>query len=118
MKNFLIRRVIKNSIYSFNGLISAFKSEEAFRIEIFLFLILLPLSFFLGQSSIEICLLIMSLFIVLITELVNTALEKTIDRISKEKNELSGVVKDIGSATVFISILQACVIWSVILIRK
>ncbi len=118
MKNFLIRRVIKNSIYSLNGLISAFKSEEAFRIEIFLFLILLPLSFFLGQSSVEICLLIMSLFIVLITELVNTALEKTIDRISKEKNELSGVVKDIGSAAVFISILQACVIWSVILIRK
>ena len=117
MKNFFTRRVIKNSIYSFNGLISAFKSEEAFRIEVFLFLILLPLSFYLGQSRVEICLLIISLFIVLITELLNTGLEKTIDRISKEKNELSGVVKDIGSAAVFISLLQAVVVWSVILIR-
>ena len=118
MKNFFTRRVIKNSIYSFNGLISAFKSEEAFRIEVFLFLILLPLSFYLGQSRVEICLLIISLFIVLITELLNTGLEKTIDRISKEKNELSGVVKDIGSAAVFISLLQAVVVWSVILIRQ
>jgi len=117
MKNFFTRRVIKNSIYSFNGLISALKSEEAFRIEVFLFLILLPLSFYLGQSRVEICLLIISLFIVLITELLNTGLEKTIDRISKEKNELSGVVKDIGSAAVFISLLQAVVVWSVILIR-
>ena len=118
MKKFFTRRVIKNSIYSFNGLISALKSEEAFRIEVFLFLILLPLSFYLGQSHVEICLLIISLFIVLITELLNTALEKTIDRISKEKNELSGVVKDIGSAAVFISLLQAVVVWSVILIRQ
>ena len=117
MKNFFTRRVIKNSIYSFNGLISALKSEEAFRIEVFLFLILLPLSFYLGQSRVEICLLIISLFIVLITELLNTGLEKTIDRISNEKNELSGVVKDIGSAAVFISLLQAVVVWSVILIR-
>lgn len=117
MKNFLIRRVMKNSIYSFNGLIAALKSEEAFRIEVLLCLILLPLSFFLGQSPIEICLLVISLFIVLITELINTGLEKTIDRISKEKNELSGVVKDIGSAAVFISLLQAAVVWSVILIR-
>ena len=117
IKNFLIRRVIKNSIYSFKGLLSAFKSEEAFRIEVFLCLILLPLSFFFGQSRIEICLLVISLFIVLITELINTALEKTIDRISKEVNELSGVVKDIGSAAVFISLLQAIVVWSVILIR-
>jgi diacylglycerol kinase (ATP) len=117
MKNFFTRRVIKNSIYSFNGLISALKSEEAFRIEVFLFLILLPLSFYLGQSRVEICLLIISLFIVLITELLNTGLEKTIDRISNEKNELSGVVKDIGSAAVFISLLQVVVVWSVILIR-
>ena len=117
MKNFLIRRVMKNSIYSFNGLIAALKSEEAFRIEVLLCLILLPLSFYWGQSPIEICLLVISLFIVLITELINTGLEKTIDRISKEKNELSGVVKDIGSAAVFISLLQAAVVWSVILIR-
>lgn len=117
MKNFLIRRVINNSIYSLNGLISAFKSEEAFRIEVFACLILVPLSFLFGQSKVEICLLIISLFIVLITELLNTALEKTIDRISKEKNDLSGIVKDIGSAAVFVSLIQASVIWLVILIN-
>ncbi len=114
MKNLIMRRVFKTSKYSIQGLLSAWKSEEAFRIEVILLLVLLPAAFFIGKSAIEICLLIMSLFIVLIVELLNTGLEKAIDRISTEINHISGFVKDVGSASVAISLVQAVVIWVVV----
>jgi diacylglycerol kinase (ATP) len=114
MKNLINRRILKTSKYSIQGLLSAWKSEEAFRIEVILFLVLLPVAFFIGKSAVETCLLVMSLFIVLIVELLNTGLEKTIDRISMDVNQLSGFVKDVGSAAVAISLIQALVIWAVI----
>jgi len=114
MKNIITRRVLKTSKYSINGLKAAWKSEEAFRIEVILMLVLLPVAFFVGKSAFEICLLVMSLFIVLIVELLNTGLEKAIDRISMDVNDISGFVKDVGSAAVAISIIQALIVWDVI----
>ena len=114
MKKLITRRILKTSQYSVQGLLSAWKSEEAFRVEVILMLVLLPAAFFIGKSAVEICLLVMSIFIVLIVELLNTGLEKTIDRISMEVNDISGFVKDVGSAAVAISIIQALIIWAVI----
>lgn len=115
MKKLITRRILKTSQYSVQGLLSAWKSEEAFRVEVILMLVLLPAAFFIGKSAVEICLLVMSIFIVLIVELLNTGLEKTIDRISMEVNDISGFVKDVGSAAVAISIIQALIVWAVIL---
>jgi diacylglycerol kinase (ATP) len=114
MKNLITRRILKTSKYSINGLKAAWKSEEAFRIEVILLLALLPAAFFVGKSALEICLLVMSLFVVLIVELLNTGLEKAIDRISMDVNDISGFVKDVGSAAVAISIIQALIVWAVI----
>jgi diacylglycerol kinase (ATP) len=114
MKKLIVRRILKTSKYSLQGLLSAWKSEEAFRIEVILLLALLPAAFFVGKSALEICLLVMSLFIVLIVELLNTGLEKAIDRISMDVNDISGFVKDVGSAAVAISIIQALIVWAVI----
>lgn len=114
MKNLITRRILKTSKYSINGLKAAWKSEEAFRIEVILMLILLPAAFFVGKSAVQICLLVISLFIVLIVELLNTGLEKAIDRISTDPNDISGFVKDVGSAAVAISIIQALIVWAVI----
>jgi diacylglycerol kinase (ATP) len=114
MKKLIVRRILKTSKYSINGLKAAWKSEEAFRIELILLLALLPAAFFVGKSALEICLLVMSLFIVLIVELLNTGLEKAIDRISMDVNDISGFVKDVGSAAVTVSIIQALIVWVVI----
>ncbi len=114
MKKLISRRILKTSKYSINGLKAAWRSEEAFRIEVILILVLLPVAFFVGGSAVEICLLIMSLLIVLIVELLNTGLEKAIDRISMDFNDVSGLVKDVGSAAVYISIIQAVIVWAVI----
>jgi diacylglycerol kinase (ATP) len=114
MKNLITRRILKTSKYSINGLKAAWKSEEAFRIEVILLLALLPVAFFVGKSALEICLLVMSLFVVLIVELLNTGLEKAIDRISMDVNDISGFVKDVGSAAVAISIIQALIVWAII----
>ncbi len=109
MKKLISRRILKTSKYSINGLKAAWRSEEAFRIEVILILVLLPVAFFVGGSAVEICLLI-----VLIVELLNTGLEKAIDRISMDFNDVSGLVKDVGSAAVYISIIQAVIVWAVI----
>ena len=114
MKNLINRRILKTAKYSLQGLLSAWKSEEAFRIELILLMVLLPIAFFIGKSAVEVCLLVMSLFIVLIVELLNTGLEKAIDRISTDINDISGFVKDVGSAAVAISLIQAIVVWAVI----
>ena len=114
MKNLITRRILKTSKYSLQGLLSAWKSEEAFRVEVIFLLVLLPAAFFIGNSAVEICLLVVSLFIVLIVELLNTGLEKAIDRVSTDINDISGFVKDVGSAAVAISLIQALVVWTVI----
>ena len=91
-----IRRICNAACYSFAGLKAAFQNEAAFR---------------LGEGAIEKALLISSVLLVLIIELVNSAIESAIDRIGSDIHELSGRAKDIGSAAVFLSLLNAALIW-------
>lgn len=116
MSSLLRRRLYRASLHSINGLKSAWQSEEAFRIEALFGLTLFVAAFFLGETRHETAILILSVFIVLIAELLNTGLEKIIDRISLEKHENSRLVKDVGSAAVFLSIIQMTLIWIILLL--
>lgn len=106
-----IRRIWNAAGYSFAGLKAAFQNEAAFRQESVLLLILAPVALWLGEGAIEKVLLISSVLLVLIIELVNSAIESAIDRIGSDIHELSGRAKDIGSAAVFLSLLNAALIW-------
>ncbi|VAX00855.1 Diacylglycerol kinase [hydrothermal vent metagenome] len=111
-----LKRVIKAAGYSWAGLKAAFKHEAAFRQELALCLVLIPTGLWLGQSGIERALLIGSLLLVLIIELLNSAIEAVVDRFGGEQHELSGRAKDIGSAAVFIALLNTVVVWVLLLI--
>ena len=110
-----IRVLINALFYSLDGLGSAFKSERAFRQEVILTFILIALTFYLSLTNIERVLLISSLFIVLIVELINSAIEAVVDRISLEEHHLSKKAKDIGSAAVLIALINAVITWVLIL---
>ena len=107
-----LRRIIHATIYSKQGLQTAFKSEAAFRQELFLFVLLLPVMYFL-PVSLEMKLLLLSVnTFVLITELLNSAIEAAVDLSSPGFNEFAKNAKDIGSAAVFIALLLAAILWS------
>lgn len=110
-----IKRVIDAAGYSLRGLSAAFKNEAAFRQELALVVILTPVAFYVGQSNIERTILMASLLLVLIVELLNSAIEAVVDRISDEHHELSGRAKDIGSAAVFVSLANVVVVWAIII---
>lgn len=115
MKSLLKRRLWSATQHSLSGLRAAWRSEEAFRVELVFFVVLAPLAFWVGDTAVEVGLLIGSLVFVLVVELLNTGLEKTIDRISTEIHETSRFVKDVGSAAVAVSLLQVVMIWGLIL---
>jgi len=94
------------------GLRAAFKYESAFRQETALLIILLPLAILLGQSIVDYSILIGSLLLVMMVELLNSALEAVVDRVGEEHHKLAGRAKDMGSAAVFIALLNVIVIWS------
>jgi len=100
---------------SFKGLKATFKNEEAFRQEIFLALILIPVAFYTGDTTVEKILLVSSLILLIVIELINTGIEVIIDRVSLDKNELSKLAKDIGSAAVLIAFLNCFIVWLLIL---
>ena len=110
-----IARIIKAGQYSWLGLRAAWKHEAAFRQELMLAVVGVPLAFWLAENKIELLWLILPLFILVIAELVNSALEAVVDRIGHEHHELSGRAKDIGSSIVFVSILLLVTIWSIVL---
>ncbi len=103
--------------YSWAGLKAAYQGEAAFRLEIGLSFIILPLAIVVGEHAVEQGLLIAVWLIVLITELLNSAIETAIDRISIEKHELSGRAKDIGSAAVLVAMVNAVIVWLFLLIN-
>lgn len=109
------RRIVRATRVSYLGLGWAVRSEEAFRIEALLALLLLPLALWLGETGVERALLVLSLFVVLIVELLNTAVEVVVDRISLERHPLSGRAKDLGSAAVHLSLLQVIAVWGLVL---
>lgn len=110
------RRFIVATMYSLSGLILGFRKEEAFRVEIILTIIAIPLIFVIADTVVEGLLLLFSMAILLITELLNSAIETTVDRIGVEYNDLSKQAKDLGSAAVFISIILALITWTAILL--
>lgn len=110
-----LKRIWRAGGYSWLGLRAAMLHEPAFRTELILFVILTPCVFWLGQSLIEYALLFGTLFLVLLAELMNSAIEVVVDRFGGEWHELSGRAKDIGSAAVFIALVNFLVIWGLLL---
>ena len=110
-----IDRLFRALSWSMAGLKHAFLKEAAFRQEFFLCIILCPLAFYLGETGFEKALLVGSLMLVLIVELLNSAVEAAIDRIGEEQHDLSGQAKDMGSAAVFLSLLNVVIVWFLIL---
>ncbi len=106
-----IERIIKASGNSFRGIRDAFRHEAAFRQELGLTIVLLPLSFWLAQTVIEWLLLITPLFVLIIVELLNSAVENTVDRIGTQRHTLSGRAKDMASAAVMFSLIFLAVVW-------
>lgn len=98
--------------YSFQGLKAAWLNEAAFRQELLLAVILSISAFFLSVTTLERVLMIGSLLLVLIVELINSAIEAVVDRVSDDWHELSGRAKDIGSAAVFVALLLALLVWA------
>lgn len=110
-----LRRLINAFGYSLEGFKAAFKHEDAFRQEVFLSLVLIPLAFYLGKSNIEQALMIASVLLVLIVELLNSAIEAAVDHTSTEHNALAKQAKDIGSAAVFFALAIVLVVWGLVL---
>lgn len=113
-----LKRVFYAAGYSWKGFKSTWKHEAAFRQEVILFTLLIPVSFWLGETAAERAILIAVLLIVLLVELLNSAVESVVDRIGEEYHKLSGRAKDQGSAAVFLSFLIAILVWSGFLISK
>ena len=112
-----LRRLVNAFGYSISGTLAAFKHEDAFRQEVILSAVLIPLALYLGQTGIEQALMIVSILLVIIVELLNSSVEATVDRISVKRHKLSKRAKDIGSAAVFFSLINATVIWFLILVK-
>lgn len=106
-----MRRLILAFVNSWQGFKGAFRSEAAFRQEVALAVVLLPLGVWLGKTPIEKALLVSSVLLVLIVELLNSAVEAVVDRVGQEHHELSGRAKDLGSAAVFLSLVLVGATW-------
>ena len=109
-----IKRIINAFNYSQAGFRAAWKNEEAFRQEIMAGIIFIPAGFLLGATGTQRAVLIFSYLIIPLVELLNTAIEAIVDRVGMEKNELSKRAKDVGSASVFLSICIAAIMWVLI----
>ena len=110
-----LRRILNAFFYSLDGLAAAYRHEDAFRQEVLLAAILIPAAFFLPAGGIGRALMVASVLLVLIVELLNSAVEAAVDRISLENHLLAKRAKDIGSAAVFLSLLNVPAVWLLVL---
>lgn len=110
-----LERLLRATGYSLAGLCSCLRYEAAFRQELVLSLVAIPVGTWLGRTGVERALLIASVLLVLIVELLNTAVEVVVDRVGEEMHVLSGRAKDLGSAAVMLSLLNALVVWLLVL---
>jgi diacylglycerol kinase (ATP) len=113
-----VRRIVSAARNSFAGLAAAVRHEDAFRQELILAAILLPVAFLMNATLPEKAMLIGSVLLVLIVELLNSAIEATVDRISTEDHPLARRAKDMGSAAVMISLLGAASVWLLVLLDR
>ena len=110
-----LRRIWNAFFYSLEGLRAAFRHEDAFRQEVLLAALLIPTVFFLPASGLGKALMIGAVLLVLIVELLNSAVEAAVDRVSLENHQLAKRAKDIGSAAVFIALVNVPVVWLLVL---
>jgi diacylglycerol kinase (ATP) len=111
-----LARILRAAAASCKGLQGAYREEAAFRQELGLSLLVIPLGLWLGRTGVERALLVAPMLLVLIVELLNSAVEATVDRIGLERHVLAGLAKDIGSAAVFMSFVLLGVMWLLVLI--
>lgn len=102
-------------VWSIQGLATAFRVESSFRLEVYLVLVLAPLGLWLGVDPLERALLVGCLFLVLSAELLNSALEAVVDKVSPEFHEFAGRAKDMGSAAVFVLMVNVVLCWALVL---
>jgi len=110
-----LRRIWNALFYSIDGLTAAFRDEDAFRQEALLALVLVPVVFFLPASGVGKALMIASVVLVLVVELLNSAVEAAVDRISLENHRLAKRAKDFGSAAVLVSLVNVVIVWVLVL---
>ncbi|RTQ98911.1 diacylglycerol kinase [Halomonas nitroreducens] len=108
------RHLVHSTRYSLKGLKAAFRHEAAFRQELGICVVLLPLAAWIGREPVEWILLVGSCLLVLIVELLNSAIESVVDRIGPDRHELSGRAKDIGSAAVMLSLVLVGLTWGLL----
>jgi diacylglycerol kinase (ATP) len=111
-------RIFKAAIWSMQGLRAAWLHESSFRLEVYLLIVLAPLALWLGQTGVERALLLGSCLLVLGIELLNSAIEAVIERYGPEFHELAGRAKDMGSAAVFVLMVNVLVVWGLILVPR
>lgn len=109
------KRILHACVYSWQGICSAYRHEAAFRQELWLAIILLPAGIYLGETALDKAILVCSVLFVLVVELLNSAIESVVDRISDEDHELAGRAKDMGSAAVLFALIMTAIAWAAVL---
>ena len=112
------RQIARAAVWSYQGLRAAWTHEASFRLEGYLFVVCFPLGLWLGQGGVEKAVLCGSLILVLSAELLNSAIEAVVDKVSPEFHELAGRAKDMGSAAVFVLLVLVAVSWGLILLPR
>ena len=113
-----IRRIWNAALYSVAGIRAAFRNEAAFRQELMLCAVMVPAAFWVGENAVERSLLVGTCLLVLVVELLNSAVEAVVDRIGEDMHQLSGRAKDMGSAAVFISLWLTVICWGMIVFEN
>ena len=111
-------RIFMATVWSLQGLRAAWLHESSFRLEVYLLLVLAPLALWLGNDGVERALLLCSCLLVLVVELLNSAVEAVIARYGDERHELAGRAKDMGSAAVFVAMLNVLLVWALVLVPR
>ena len=111
-----LTRIIKATVYSWQGFKAAYQHEEAFRQELLLALVLIPAGLWLGEGGVEKALLVGSVLVLLLVEILNSAIEAVVDRFGTELHELSGRAKDMGSSAVFLALSLVAMTWLLVII--
>ena len=112
-----LRRLLNAFGYSMAGIKAAYQTEDAFRQEVIMAAVLIPLACYLGETRLEMALMIACVLLVIIVELINSSIEATVDRISLENHLLAKRAKDIGSAAVLLSLFNLVIVWGLIVLR-
>ena len=111
-----LQRLVNATRYSIAGLAAAARHEDAFRQELMLAAVLVPLGLWLGESGVERALLVGSMLLVLVVELLNSAVEATVDRVSLDDHSLAKRAKDLGSAAVMLALVNTAAVWLLVLV--